>query len=278
MKIPRASTVANTTLCLTPACLQIASEYAKSLSPNYKTLDPCTDFEELVCAGWKASHELRPDQGQTGTLDLISQAVDDTLRELIEGPYPGESSHSHFSPRNLDPPTISIDQQNFNTMQRAYNACMDETAISELGVKPIIGLLDELTATFTPSGDWSAAGEYLKRVGATLFMYMSIDSDPRDPDTLIIGIGPSSGIGLGSKAYYNDSDIVSEYREALTHVFRDVYPTGANPEDAEKWASSVVDFEAEIAKIMPELAELRAADVRRSYKPPGMLCVVIWSC
>ena len=99
MRIPRASTVANTTLCLTPACLQIASDFAKSLSPDYQTIDPCTDFEELVCGGWKASHELRPDQGQIDTLSLIDDAVEATLREIVENPYPGESSHSKFSPR-----------------------------------------------------------------------------------------------------------------------------------------------------------------------------------
>jgi len=38
--------------CLTPACIIAASDLLKNLSPNYKELDPCTDFEELVCGGW----------------------------------------------------------------------------------------------------------------------------------------------------------------------------------------------------------------------------------
>jgi endothelin-converting enzyme len=38
--------------CLTPACIHAASDLLDNLSPNYKELDPCTDFEELVCGGW----------------------------------------------------------------------------------------------------------------------------------------------------------------------------------------------------------------------------------
>ena len=38
-------------LCLTPACVHAASELLYNLSPNYKELDPCNNFEELVCGG-----------------------------------------------------------------------------------------------------------------------------------------------------------------------------------------------------------------------------------
>src|SRR5689334_6688203 len=57
-------------LCLTPACVHASSEILYSLSPDYENIDPCTDFEELVCGGWKEHHDLRPDQGDafTGTI------------------------------------------------------------------------------------------------------------------------------------------------------------------------------------------------------------------
>jgi hypothetical protein len=43
-------------LCLTPACVHAASELLYNLAPNYKELDPCDNFEELVCGGWREKH------------------------------------------------------------------------------------------------------------------------------------------------------------------------------------------------------------------------------
>ena len=44
---PNGQTI-ESSLCTTPACVHAASEILYNLSPNYKDLDPCTDFEELV--------------------------------------------------------------------------------------------------------------------------------------------------------------------------------------------------------------------------------------
>lgn len=38
-------------LCLSPECVHAASEILYNLSPNYKELDACDNFEELVCGG-----------------------------------------------------------------------------------------------------------------------------------------------------------------------------------------------------------------------------------
>jgi hypothetical protein len=53
-------------LCLTPACVHAASELLYNLAPNYKELDPCDDFEELVCGGWRDKHgEQRVSKSRT---------------------------------------------------------------------------------------------------------------------------------------------------------------------------------------------------------------------
>lgn len=47
-------------LCLTAPCIHAASEILYNLSPNYKTVDPCTNFEECTC------HADYPVDGYTG--------------------------------------------------------------------------------------------------------------------------------------------------------------------------------------------------------------------
>ena len=82
---------------MTPACVHAASEILYNLSPNYKELDPCTDFEELVCGGWRDRHDLRPDQGDAFTGTIMNENSELLLRHILEAPYPKDSQVSLFS-------------------------------------------------------------------------------------------------------------------------------------------------------------------------------------
>ena len=78
-------------LCLTPACVHAASAILYNLSPNYKDLDPCDDFEELVCGGWRDHHDLRPDQGDAFTGTIMNENSELLLRHILDSPYPKDS-------------------------------------------------------------------------------------------------------------------------------------------------------------------------------------------
>ena len=79
-------------ICLTPECVHAASEILYNLSPDYQNIDPCTDFEELVCGGWRERHDLRPDQGDAFTGTIMSETSQTLLRHILESPYPGSSA------------------------------------------------------------------------------------------------------------------------------------------------------------------------------------------
>lgn len=82
---------ANSNVCLTPECVHASSEILYNLSPNYKELDPCEDFEELVCGGWTERHDLRPDQGDMFTGTIMEENSQILLRHILEAPYPKDS-------------------------------------------------------------------------------------------------------------------------------------------------------------------------------------------
>lgn len=79
-------------VCMTPACVHAASEILYNLSPEYKKLDPCNNFEELVCGGWRDRHDLRADQGDAFTGTIMSENSQMLLRHILEAPYPKDSS------------------------------------------------------------------------------------------------------------------------------------------------------------------------------------------
>ena len=74
-------------------CLGVhaSSEILYNLSPIYKEIDPCTDFELLTCGGWDDRHDLRPDQGDAFTGTIMSENSQMLLRHILEAPYPDES-------------------------------------------------------------------------------------------------------------------------------------------------------------------------------------------
>jgi endothelin-converting enzyme len=76
---------------MTPACIHASSEILYNLSPNYKNINPCDNFEELVCSGWDERHDLRPDQGDAFTGTIMSENSQMLLRHILETPYPEES-------------------------------------------------------------------------------------------------------------------------------------------------------------------------------------------
>ena len=78
-------------MCLTPACVHAASEILHNLSPDYKNIDPCTDFNRLVCGGWGDRYDLRPDQGNAFTETLMFETSELLLRHILEAPSPSES-------------------------------------------------------------------------------------------------------------------------------------------------------------------------------------------
>lgn len=81
-------------ICMTPECVHAASEILYNLSPEYKKIDPCTDFEELVCGGWRERHDLRVDQGDAFTGTIMSETSQTLLRHILEASYPETSAVS----------------------------------------------------------------------------------------------------------------------------------------------------------------------------------------
>jgi endothelin-converting enzyme len=73
----------------------------------------------------------------------VSDETDQILRDIFSGPYPAASPK-----KNLPDPTDAVDVQNFQKLQDAYNACLNETLIDELGPKPLLSLLENVISKY----------------------------------------------------------------------------------------------------------------------------------
>ncbi|KAG9198389.1 hypothetical protein G6514_010233 [Epicoccum nigrum] len=247
-----------------------ASEILYNLSPNYKELDPCTDFEELVCGGWRDRHDLRPDQGDAFTGTIMNENSELLLRHILEAPYPkdsqvgffsdkGELIHSYFSPMQLGANEKSADEENFDKMKAVYDACLDEDKIKSLGAKPLLKVLEEIKQAY-PEGD---AASLLAQYGVTGLIATGTGADDRDPDTVVVSVAAPYSFGLPSKERYEDEKLVKKYRDVTVEVLLALYPDAK-----EESFSKVVDFEKQLAAASP--SEEDREDVTKYYNPMAL--------
>lgn len=238
-------------VCLTPACVHAASEILYNLSPNYRDLDPCTDFEELVCGGWRERHDLRPDQGDAFTGTIMSENSQLLLRHILEAPYPKTSRHSAFSPMQLASASKSADEANFEKLTSAYNACLDEKTIEKLNTVPLIGILDQVYKSFplteTPSiNAYAETILLLAKYGVSALISPGASADDADPDVVVVSVSPPWDFGLPAKERYEDDTLVEKYKDVVAETLGQLVP--GHTRDI---LAGVVDFEKKLAAASP---------------------------
>lgn len=252
-------------LCLTPACVHAASEILYNLSPKYKELDACDNFEELVCGGWRDRHDLRADQGDAFTGTIMFEKSQMLLRHILEAPYPTNSNHSDFSPMRLQTISKSADEENFDKMKLAYDACLDEDKIKNIGVEPLLSVLDEIKKTFPIDSKETLHSLkdtllLLARHGVTGLVATGVGADDKDPDTVVVSIGAPWSFGLPSKERYEDKSLVEKYSGVTVEVMKALYPN----HDETSFAG-IVDLERKLAAASP--SEEDREDVTKYYNP-----------
>ncbi|KAF2028529.1 peptidase family M13 [Setomelanomma holmii] len=257
--------VADTTeLCLSPACVHAASEILYNLSPDYKELDACDNFEELVCGGWRDRHDLRADQGDAFTGTIMSEQSELLLRHILEAPYPKDSQHSYFSPMQLLAVKKSADEQNFDKMKAAYDACLNEDKIKEAGAEPLFKVLDEVKKLYSTSASHSHALKdvilLLSKYGISSLVSTGTGADDTDPDTVIVAVSAPYSFGLPSKERYEDEKLVEKYRTVAIEVLSKLFP------DQDKNVfGKIIDLEKKLAAASPDSED--RDDVTKYYNP-----------
>ncbi|TGJ87311.1 hypothetical protein E0Z10_g1420 [Xylaria hypoxylon] len=267
----------DTSICTTPTCIHAASEILYNLSPDYKNIDPCTQFDTLVCDGFKARHDIPEDRSSYSTASIMSENGRTTLRHILESPYPGDSKHSSFSPMNLQRLAASTDEENFLVMQESYNTCIDEATLKAIGVNPLTELIGTVAQSFPVGNETYDTEELLQpedyanlsdtilllqQLGVTSFESLYTGADDKNPDVVIIQAMPA-GYNLPSPEYYGDDDTVKQYQAMLEQLFSSLLPTAAARKYATKLAQSVVELEKKIAALTPSPEDRQ--DVTKYY-------------
>src|SRR5438270_1835002 len=192
---------------------KIPEIHAFDLSAMDRTADPCTDFYQFVCGNWIKNNAIPPDQGRWGRFNELAERNRMVAKQILE-----KASVN-------DPKRDAVHQK----IGDYYQACMDENAVNQKGLKPLQSELDRIDAV-TDRDSAIAQLAHLHELGVrgAVFFFTS-NSDLHNANNVIAYVD-QGGLGLPDRDDYLKDDANSkEKREKyLAHVTNILKLSGDN--------------------------------------------------
>jgi endothelin-converting enzyme/putative endopeptidase len=211
-----------------------------------KTADPCVNFYQYSCGGWKKNNPIPADQT---SWSVYGKLYEDNLL---------------FLKGILEQASTDSSQRNAVTRQIGdfYAACVDEVAVEKQGIAPIHADLNAIAQLKSAHDIGPLVARLQQSYGRSILFGAGSTQDPDDSERVIAEIG-QGGLGLPDRDYYTKQDAKSKEIRAryVQHVQKIFELTGESPAAAKKDADTLMRMETGLAK-----ASMTRVDMRDPYK------------
>lgn len=203
-------------------------------------MDPCEDFYQFACGGWIHSHEIPDDKASLSAFSLLQDEMDLKLKRLVERPREDKDRDFVILAKNM------------------YISCMNTSRIDELGIQPLLDILDKLgkwpileKENWTDSDfDWLETLSRMRQFGYRydILVDMTVSPDLRNSTQHMIDVDQPL-LGMPDRSYLlkgiNDTAVKAYYKMMVESVVL----LGVNRTYAEKEMVDVLDFEIALANM-----------------------------
>jgi len=201
------------------------------LSALDRTVDPCTDFYQFACGGWRKANPIPADKARWGRFDQLAEFNQYTLRDILDQaskPTPGRTP---------------IERQ----VGDLYASCMDQPTIDRRGLEPIRADLAAIAGASSKS-DLARVLGTLRASGVGGPFTFGVGPDFRDSTHTLMNVD-QGGTTLPDRDYYlKDDPKNAETRDAYRAYATTLFTlAGETRESAEAAAKAVLAFETRLA-------------------------------
>jgi putative endopeptidase len=198
-----------------------------------KTADPCVNFYQYSCGGWKKNNPIPADQTSWSVYGKLYQDNLVFLKGILE----------QASADNNQRDSVTRQIGDF------YAACMDEAAVNKQGMAPVQQELEAIANLKSAKDMASLVARLQQDYGRSILFGAGSTQDPDNSEQVIAEVD-QGGLGLPDRDYYTKEDDKSkETRERyVQHVQKVFELMGEAHETAKKDADTVMRLETELAK------------------------------
>ena len=222
----------NTTTTKTemPATQNVALTSGITLANMDKSVRPQDNFYRYINGGWLKNTTIPGDKTAVGSFYDLRDTADDNVKAIIE---------ELAATENLK---TGSDEQKVADLFRSY---MDSAGRDALGIKPIQGILDTISALKNKNELASFLGEYQAAgVSSPLAFYISVDA--KDSSRYATHIW-QSGLGLPDRDYYfNEAERFVNLRAGYLKHIENMYNL-AGLENGAAAAKTIMALETKLA-------------------------------
>ncbi len=227
-------------LTATKAVAQESNVANPTVSALDKNADPCVDFYQFACGGWKKNNSIPSDQAIWSRFGELAERNRAVLRGILENAAKATNRTA-----------------NEQKIGDYYATCIDEAAINKKGVAVLKPVFDRINGLKDKAG-LPALLAYLHSQGIDGVFNFYSGADFKNAKE-VIAQADQGGLSLPDRDYYLKDDPKSvELRKAfLEHVANTFKLLGDTPEKAAAQAKAVMDIETALAKGSMDRVERR---------------------
>jgi len=221
--------------------------YTPSLDLNSmdRTADPCVNFYQYSCGGWKKNNPIPADQTSWSVYGKLYQDNLQFLKGILEQASVNKAGRTPVEQKIGD----------------FYAACMDEAEVEKQGLAPVRGYLDAVGKLKSTKEIAPVVAELQLVYGRPMLFSGGSTQDPDDSEKIIAELD-QGGLGLPDRDYYTKDDAKSKETQGkyVQHVQKIFELMGEDAATAKKDAETVMRMETALAK-----ASMTRVDRRNPY-------------